>query len=452
MTPNDYATQGLFDRELGLPLDAPTCTLVTPFTSCVDQELARLQKQYNACVGPSDPQLPANCRSTAAAITRMRAARQEARDIILAFMAGATTIPATTGIKRTTAAVGPSPALSLLFQARSWALADSELATAAVVTQPNLNEPTGTPYLGEYELFRDGPRDASTGKNPDTAGNQIRQGFGLTKPDDDQTVGTGVDDTRVNLKPVMTVIYAPANDMLHAFRAGPCFSPSSIGSPPNCAGASYSESGGEELWGFVPYDQLVAVGLRPAHEPQGRANHVFMLARGVRFADVFVPGTMTNVGIGGVTVPSMQGVWRRVLYFGRGIGGKHVTALDVTAPGPFTATALSTVGPIPLWNRGNPDSQNGLASGPDNGPPTDRTAYARMGETWSMPTVAYVNADKSNPIYKTTRRPDGIDFAIFMGSGYGARPARARPTTRSTRSPATSSRRSTSRPWRRATA
>jgi hypothetical protein len=145
-----------------------------------------------------------------------------------------------------------------------------------------------------------------------------------------------------------------------------------------------------------------------------------MLARGVRFADVFVPGTMTNVGIGGVTVPSMQGVWRRVLYFGRGIGGKHVTALDVTAPGPFTATALSTVGPIPLWNRGNPDSENGLASGPDNGPPTDRTAYARMGETWSLPTVAYVNTDKSNPIYQTTRRPDGIDFAIFMGSGYGA--------------------------------
>ena len=43
-----------------------------------------------------------------------------------------------------------------------------------------------------------------------------------------------------------------------------------------------------------------------------------------------------------------------------------------------------------------------------------------MGETWSMPTVAYVNTDKTNPIYKTTRRPDGIDFAIFMGSGYGA--------------------------------
>jgi hypothetical protein len=131
---------------------------------------------------------------------------------------------------------------------------------------------------------------------------------------------------------------------------------------------------------------------------------------------------MTNVGIGGVTEPSMQGVWRRVLYIGRGIGGKHVTALDVTAPAPYTAAALSTVGPIPLWSRGNPDSRDGLASGLDNGSSADRTAYARMGETWSLPTVAYVNNDKSNPIYQTTRRPDGIDFAIFMGSGYSTTP------------------------------
>jgi Tfp pilus tip-associated adhesin PilY1 len=144
-----------------------------------------------------------------------------------------------------------------------------------------------------------------------------------------------------------------------------------------------------------------------------------MLGRGIRFADVFVPGAMTNVSIGNVTVASMQGVWRRVLYFGRGIGGKYVTALDVTAPGPYTANALSTVAPIPLWSRGNPDTQDGLASGVQNGSSTDADAYARMGETWSMPTVVYTNSDKTNPLYVTTRRPDGIDFAIFMGSGYG---------------------------------
>ena len=63
-----------------------------------------------------------------------------------------------------------------------------------------------------------------------------------------------------------------------------------------------------------------------------------------RFADVFVPAPptspLTNVNIGGETEPSMAGVWRRILYFGRGIAGKHVTALDVPAPGPYTTTAL----------------------------------------------------------------------------------------------------------------
>jgi hypothetical protein len=42
-----------------------------------------------------------------------------------------------------------------------------------------------------------------------------------------------------------------------------------------------------------------------------------------------------------------------------------------------------------------------------------------MGETWSIPTAAFVNHDLTNPIYKTTRQPNGIDFALFMGSGFG---------------------------------
>ncbi len=116
----------------------------------------------------------------------------------------------------------------------------------------------------------------------------------------------------------------------------------------------------------------------------------------------------------------MQGVWRRILYFGRGIGGKYVTALDVTAPGPYTATALSTVAPDPALEPGQPrHPERAGRRGPANGSTADGDAYARMGETWSMPTVVYVNPDKTNPLYVTPRRPDGIDFAIFMGSGYG---------------------------------
>jgi hypothetical protein len=332
------------------------------------------------------------------------------------------------GLKRVSGAFQGAAAQSLLFKARDWVFADSELATAAVVTPPSLSEPEATPYVAEYKLYRDGTRDTN-GKNIDPAGDQIRQGFGLTQPDDDKTVGSGTPDTRAGVKPVMTVIYSPSNDMLHAFRAGPNCSPAFSSHSPLTVNPACSETGGEELWGFVPYDQLEAVRLRPANEPQGRANHVFMLARGVRFADIFVPGAMTNVSIGNVTVPSLQGVWRRILYFGRGIGGKYVTALDVTSPGPYTATAYSTVPPIPLWNRGNPDTQNGLASGAWNNSSADGDAYARMGETWSMPTVVYVNPDKTNALYVTPRRPDGIDFAIFMGSGYGNASAAVREGT-----------------------
>jgi hypothetical protein len=409
VAPSDYTSVGTLDQALGLPTNVGACTLVSPYTDCPSQWLAQLQGDFGAClgsnIGASHP-----CAS-ASASTKALAARREARDMILAFMAGAKPIPVVGGgVKRSSAAIGTAPTGSLLFSVRDWLLADSELATAAVVTQPSLDQPSATPYVAEYQLMTNGPRNDSQ-KNPDTGGAQLRQGFGLTQPDDDQTVGPGQNDTRAALKPAMTVVYQPANDMLHAFRAGPNCSPST---------ASCQETGGEELWGFVPFDQLGALRLRFINEPQGRDNHVFMLARGVRFADVFVPGAMTNVNIGGVTVPSMKGVWRRIMYFGRGIGGKHVTALDVTSPGPYTARALETVGPIPLWNRGNPDTQDGVAgSSALNGSALDRDAYAKMGETWSMPTVAYVNTDKTNPLYVTSRRPDGIDFALFMGSGYG---------------------------------
>ena len=150
-----------------------------------------------------------------------------------------------------------------------------------------------------------------------------------------------------------------------------------------------------------------------------------MMARGVRFSDVFVAGPRPtarriDVTVGGVPV-RLNGVWRRILYIPRGIGGKHVTALDVTGPGPYTARALDTLGPIPLWSRGNPDTVDGTTSGANNATAADRPAYSAMGQTWSLPTVAY--GDKSAntaAAYTTPRRPDGVDYAIFMGSGYGA--------------------------------
>jgi hypothetical protein len=401
-----------YDAALGLPPDSPTSFPPNPVDLFCDPNdttklpkkpfdqcwLEWMQRKFQACVGSN---LSGNCTSATVG-TQMLAARRESREIILAFLAGATTVPATTGIERTSGTVGTSPAGSLLFKARGWMLGDSELATGAVVTPPLPAEPSATPYVPEYRLFRDGRADVST-TNPDSGGLQIKLGFGLRNPDQDGSVASDVaDSARPNLKPVMTVLYAPANDMLHAFRAGPCDTPS--------LNVTCNEQGGEELWGFVPYDQLHTVLLRAAHEPQGRDNHVYSLARGVRFADVFVPGAYSR-NVGGATMSSTQGMWRRIMYFGRGIGGKHLTALDVTAPGAYTSFALDATPPVPLWSRGNPDTQNGLLGGSMSGSGTDLTAYATMGETWSIPTVAYV--DKNVPVY------NGADYVLFVGSGYG---------------------------------
>jgi hypothetical protein len=406
---------GAYDTALGLPPNNPTSFPPNPVDKFCDPLDTRananpkkpfnqcwfewLGKKLQACVGSN---LPTACTDPSYAVS-LPAARQEAREIALAFLAGAATVPDTTGIKRTSGAVGSSPARSLLYKARSWMLGDSELATAAVVTPPLPSEPTATPYLAEYQLFRDGPRAGGT--NPGRAGteNQVKMGFGLRNPDNDGTVATGAVDTNVGLKPVMTVLYAPANDMLHAFRSGPCDTPA--------LNVPCDELGGEELWGFLPYDQLHTILLRAAHEPQGKNNHVYSLARGVRFSDVFVPGSYSrSVGTG--TVSSAQGAWRRIMFIGRGIGGKYMTALDVTGPGPYTEYALATTPPIPLWSRGNPDTQDGLAGGTRNGSNADATAYSRMGETWSIPVVAYV--DKTNPIY------NGLDYVLYMGSGYSS--------------------------------
>ena len=139
---------------------------------------------------------------------------------------------------------------------------------------------------------------------------------------------------------------------------------------------------------------------------------------------------VTIDGIGPTQDPrlaSMKGVWRRLVYFGRGIGGKHLTALDITGIGPYTAPAYETGGPIPLWSRGNPDTQDGLPGGVPNGFGADALSdgadYATMGQTWSMPTVAYV--DNTVASYSTARRPnpDGPDFVLFVGSGYGSTPS-----------------------------
>lgn len=374
---------GLLDKALGI--DTLTYT--------------QLQSQFQACVGSN---LPSECANNAAGTL---VARREAREMILAYLAGAQFVPNSQGKPtRTGNLAGTVNDRKLIFQARTSVLAEASLGSPALVPPPLDSKPTL--HINEYTQFRDGPRNASG-----VAANGIDSGFGLRNPDKEspQTTASKNDNA---LKPRMTVAYYPSNDGVHAFRAGPCPS------------GTCTDTGGEELWSFVPFDQLGKLPILMLPTNQARATHQYMIATSVRFTDVFVPGSFSQ-SIGGVTL-SGTGKWRTVMIFGRGLGGKFLTAIDVTIPGPFTRGALDSAinPPIVLWNRGNPDTNDGLpfptGSNVRNNTfnaASDYAAYLKMGQTWSTPAVTRVDPT----VNLTPRNPSaGVEYAAFVGSGYGS--------------------------------
>jgi hypothetical protein len=428
---------GILDNALGIganPLPTPTGgSAPTAYT------FAQLQTLFGACTRGTTAAavppvkggaMPPDCNSGNAAL-QLAAARKEARQILLAYTAGAELVTvnglavragATTCTASTTLAVGdiastpyvsttsPGTCSALQFTPRSWLLAESTLAAPGVVTPPVKN-PITTPQLtihtAEYDKYVNGPAGLS-GTPPDT-GPSVLMGFGLRTPDGDAAGATPsvADSGRLRLKPVMSVVYHATNAMLHAFRAGPCRN--AIGGN-GCLDGS-TETGGEELWGFVPYDQLQ--NLQGRMKVQSRDPHTYMIATPVRFTDVFVPGTWTRTI--GTTNFTGTGVWRTVLIFGRGIAGKYYTALDITAPGPFTEGSLATKGPIPLWSRGNPDTIDLTSGGTANHSSADTTAYALMGQTWATPAMANVDPTSYG----------GLEFVAYTGSGFGSGSAAA---------------------------
>jgi hypothetical protein len=349
----------------------PTATLTTApnfdFNYGIQgKTLAEIQALYKVCTPtPTVSQetfvepMPTTCN------TLVRG-QQEVRQMILAYMAGAEPQLDADGLPRRTT----SPQGELLFKPRDWVLAESTLATPALVTA-EVTDNTGaliaTPqdYTTEWKKFLLDP----TGT--------ITNGFGLS-----------------NDVAVMSVLYVAANDMLHAFRAARCL---------GCA-----DTGGEELWGFVPFDQLNVLGARYRNRPATREAHDYMFTSSVRVATVLVPDATETTGI-----------WRRILYLGRGLAGKYLTALDITGPGSYATAATSTVGPIPYWSRGNPDTLDGTAGGSAVNNATDKAAYAKMGQTWSVPAVAYVGRANKG-VYPTTNKPRGVEFVAFVGSGYSS--------------------------------
>jgi hypothetical protein len=364
---------------------------------------AQLQTQYGACRVTLDTgggTLPADCGDTSGGTpsVQLTLARKEARQMILAYTAGAQVMLGTDSLPRRDGSG------NILYRARTWILAESTLAAPAVLSPPDFRS-ASLRHPSEYLSFRDGPRTAQN-----QAQDGLDAGFGLSQPDLDNDA-TNAARNSTTIKPLMSVAYYGTNHMLHAFRAGPC--PAGVTS---CSG----EIGGEELWAFVPFDQLAK--LRARMFPQAVQGHTYVIATPIRFAYVFVPGSFTKT-FSGATV-SGDGVWRALLVVGRGAGGKHLTALDVTAPGPFTdsaccSTTSTTVAlpPIVVWNRGNPDTDDGLTkTGANNYNNTlaDYTAYLGMGETWSVPAVGFVTAAQNT----TTRKSQGVEFVAWVGSGF----------------------------------
>jgi len=360
--PNDPWPNGVLDDDLGIG-SLTYAELRNEFKSC--------HSSTASASGAGAAGVPDACNDAA---KQTAYARKEARQTLLAWIAGAGL-----AVGGDSLPLRDATSRELLYRDRGWLLLDSTLATPAVVGPPQQGAPPE--HVREFLLYRDGRRDGTR-----QGVNEIDSGFGLRNPDFDDTSVT----TKLDLKPVMTVVYLATNGMLHAFRAGP-----------NCGAAdpaSCAEPGSEELWAFLPLDQL-AKPRELRHYGQQQDPHTYTLSSSVRVADIFVPTgrfSLNNV--------DFDGRWRTVLFFGRGPGGKFYTALDVTAPGPFTREALLTNPPWVMWNHGNED---GVVD-----------PYDGMGQTWSVPAVdrtGWVDANNDGT-------PEEPEYRMWVGSGYGDLP------------------------------
>jgi hypothetical protein len=139
--------------------------------------------------------------------------------------------------------------------------------------------------------------------------------------------------------------------------------------------------------------QLPVLDPDPVNPPNDRDHHTYGIASSIRVADIFVPGSFTPPPVPGAAPITFAGRWRTVLFFGRGPGGKFYSAVDVTAPGPFTRNALKTNPPWIMWNQGNVEDVV--------------DAYDQMGQTWSVPAVGNLSVNS------------GTEWVAWTGSGYG---------------------------------
>ena len=293
---------------------------------------------------------------------------KEARQIILAHAAGAA--PGQERQRRR--ATGRCALRGMLFSPRAWVMAESTLAASAVVTPP-LQSAAGDPQRGVQAV----PRRPARREQPGLRRARLR-----LRPPQPGPRRQPAGHSAANAEP-------EAGDERHLPRHEPHGSrvPRRVRWPPAaspgvCTPSATNECGGEELWAFVPFDQLSKLGERV--KPQVRNPHTYVVATPIRVTDIFVPGTSARRR----RHVSGTGVWRTVILFGRGIGGKYLTAIDVTAPGRFNEAvardraAHRHVEPgQPRHAVGRPDRHpdynNTTLTAPRTSPPTP--AWARRG-------------------------------------------------------------------------
>jgi Tfp pilus tip-associated adhesin PilY1 len=111
--------------------------------------------------------------------------------------------------------------------------------------------------------------------------------------------------------------------------------------------------------------------------------------------------------------PNSVDEWRTVLAFGRGAGGKFVTALDVTDVGDWDgdddfATPTGFESPDLLFTVGN--NEDGVSVIRSSGVLTsvNNNNYDGFGETWSLPVMGRVHNGTEEG-----------QWLLFMGTGYG---------------------------------
>ena len=284
-----------------------------------------LRSRLRACEGSLDTGgPPAACNDIVNPTLALDTARKEGRQILLTWLAGGKVALSSGPVDPNKAMRDASdPARPLLFSNRGWIMGDSTLGAPAVVGPPLQGAPSE--HLIEFALFRDGRRSSVDQQGID----DLDRGFGLRNPDFDDANPP----LKTDLKPTMTTSTSrpttcstrsapdPTAVRCRISRWIPPIAPrrAARSCGPTCPSTSWARS-----W-------------RSARRPWG-SDHTFVLSSSVRVADIFIPGgfALSTTASTGIPRPLADRAVR-----GRGAGGKFYTAIDVTAPGPFTRPALA---------------------------------------------------------------------------------------------------------------